>query len=221
MTDRGFKLARVKGMPVSDAELLDDLRQVAARIERDTVPQKTYRVVGSFDDTTVISHFRSWNAALTAAGLSVSHENDYSDEKLFENLLTLWQHYGRQPRRSELASPPSAISQSPYARRFGSWSEALRRFVEYANASDAEPAKGDSNEDQTPRRTARDPSLRLRFRVLQRDHFRCVQCGASPAKTPETVLHVDHMVAWSKGGETTLENLQTLCSKCNLGKGDQ
>jgi 5-methylcytosine-specific restriction endonuclease McrA len=34
------------------------------------------------------------------------------------------------------------------------------------------------------------------------------------------VLHVDHIKAWANGGETVLENLQTLCSKCNLGKSD-
>lgn len=221
MADTEFKLTRVKGMPVSDTDLLDDLKRIATQIGRDTVPQKVYLVVGSFDVTTVISHFRTWNAALIAAGLSVSHENDYTDDRLFENLLVLWQHYGRQPRRSELASSPSTISQSPYARRFGSWSAALQRFVEFANANETESVKSDQVDRPAARRTARDPSLRLRFKVLQRDCFCCVQCGASPAKTPDVVLHVDHMVAWSKGGETTIENLQTLCSKCNLGKGDQ
>jgi 5-methylcytosine-specific restriction endonuclease McrA len=34
------------------------------------------------------------------------------------------------------------------------------------------------------------------------------------------VLHVDHKTAWANGGETVLENLQTLCSKCNIGKSD-
>ncbi|MDP9174261.1 MAG: HNH endonuclease [Planctomycetota bacterium] len=27
-------------------------------------------------------------------------------------------------------------------------------------------------------------------------------------------------MAWSRGGETVFENLQTLCEQCNLGKGD-
>ena len=70
------------------------------------------------------------------------------------------------------------------------------------------------------RTTKRDPSLSLRFRVLKRDHFTCCCCGASPAKDPSVELHIDHIIPWAKGGETTLDNLQTLCSHCNLGKGD-
>ncbi len=55
---------------------------------------------------------------------------------------------------------------------------------------------------------------------MQRDRFTCRQCGASPAKDTSVELHLDHILAWSKGGDTTYENLQTLCSKCNLGKSN-
>lgn len=148
----------------------------------------------------------------------MSNEVDISDERLFENLLTLWQHYGRQPRRSELARQPSTISQTPYNRRFGSWSVALEAFVNYANSSGAEAPV--AQEAEARRSTGREPSLRLRWHVLQRDRFTCCACGASPALTPGVVLHVDHIDPWSKGGETVLENLQTLCSVCNLGKSN-
>lgn len=70
------------------------------------------------------------------------------------------------------------------------------------------------------RKTVRDIDLRLRFKVMHRDNFKCCKCGASPAKGPSVELHVDHIIPWSKGGETVIENLQTLCSKCNLGKSD-
>ena len=31
----------------------------------------------------------------------------------------------------------------------------------------------------------------------------------------------DHIVPWSKGGKTVLENLQMLCIECNLAKSDR
>ena len=63
-------------------------------------------------------------------------------------------------------------------------------------------------------------SHKLRYQVLKRDNFKCCACGASPAKDPSVELHVDHVIPCSKGGETTIDNLQTLCSKCNIGKSD-
>ena len=69
-------------------------------------------------------------------------------------------------------------------------------------------------------KTPRDVNLRLRFKIMQRDNFKCCVCGASPATNPSVELHIDHIVPWSKGGETIPENLQTLCSKCNLGKSN-
>jgi len=58
---------------------------------------------------------------------------------------------------------------------------------------------------------------RLRFLVFRRDAYTCQYCGR---KAPEFPLHVDHIVPWSKGGATVLENLRTACSACNLGKRD-
>lgn len=217
-----FELSRVSGAPVTDAELLADLQRVAEILGTSTVGQKTYRKRGTYDDTTVSRRFGSWNAALRAAGLTLSNEPSLSDDRLFENLLVLWQHYGRQPRRAELARPPSTISQSPYNRRFGSWTAALQAFVEYANATEVDtPGFPDQSTTPDRRATGRDPSLRLRWCVLQRDRFTCCACGASPAITPGVELHVDHVQPWSKGGETVLENLQTLCSDCNLGKSNE
>lgn len=213
-----FKLSRVQGAPVTDDELIADLRNVAAAIGKPTVGQKEYRRLGTYDDSTVSRRFGSWNIGLQRAGLALTNQVDLNDEQLFDNILALWTHYGRQPRRRELALPPSHVSQSPYARRFGSWSAALTAFVVYAEGTD--PVTPSSTASSPAKRTPRDPSLRLRFRVLQRDHFACRSCGASPAKDPCVELHVDHVLAWSAGGETTLENLQTLCDRCNLGKSD-
>ena len=56
---------------------------------------------------------------------------------------------------------------------------------------------------------------RLRHKVFQRDGYRCVECGAS---NEETTLHVDHIKPVAKGGTNNINNLQTLCKKCNLAK---
>lgn len=216
-----FELSRVGGAPVSDGELLADLLQVARQAGLDTVPGPLYKSMGAYGVSTIEQRFGGWNEALRRAGLKISKRMNIPDEELFENILMLWQHFGRQPRRREVDSNPSIISQQPYNRRFGSWMKALEAFVNYANGTGAEltehqfevPASGQH-------KTSRNPSLRLRWRVLQRDNFKCCSCGASPAVTLGVELHVDHVFPWEKGGETVLENLQTLCSRCNLGKSN-
>ena len=221
MSEPVFKLARVPGAPASDAELIADLCRVAQVLQAETVTGEQYEAMGEYHRTTLQRRFGSWNGALNRAGLKLSLRQDYSDEELFENVLTLWQHYGRQPRLDEMYRPPSGISDTPYKRRFGSWTKALRAFVDYANGTGAELADHlaettTSNEHKT----GRTPSLRLRWRVLQRDNFKCRACGASPAITLGIELHVDHIHPWSEGGETVLANLQTLCLTCNLGKSN-
>ena len=56
----------------------------------------------------------------------------------------------------------------------------------------------------------------LRDQVLKRDGYRCKVCG----KTPDdgVRLEIDHIIPVSKGGQTTMSNLQTLCSSCNYKK---
>jgi hypothetical protein len=49
--------------------------------------------------------------------------------------------------------------------------------------------------------------------VFQRDQGQCVSCHAKEQ------LEIDHVVPVSKGGATTLRNLQLLCQRCNRSKG--
>lgn len=60
---------------------------------------------------------------------------------------------------------------------------------------------------------------RLRADILRRDGYRCNMCGTSAQHG--AVLHVDHIVAVSRGGKTIMNNLQTLCQACNLGKSNR
>lgn len=63
-------------------------------------------------------------------------------------------------------------------------------------------------------------TLSLRYDVLKRDNFRCVLCGRSSANSG-VELEVDHIIPVSKGGETEMYNLRTLCRDCNRGKSDK
>lgn len=196
------------------------MQRVAAEHGRGHLSELLYKSHGKYSHTTVSKRFGSWNSALQAANLPVLNKVNVCDEDLFKNIEQAWLHLGRQPRKRELVPPTSAYSERPYNRRFGSWRKSLEAFVHWAeSSSDAESSlfKGAVSR----RRTARDPNAALRWRVANRDGFRCRHCGKSPATKPGVVLHIDHVIPWSKGGETVLENLQTLCAECNIGKGVQ
>jgi 5-methylcytosine-specific restriction endonuclease McrA len=54
----------------------------------------------------------------------------------------------------------------------------------------------------------------IREQVLLRDGWQCQACGAD-ADT------VDHLIPRARGGGDNLENLQAMCSPCNLLKSDK
>lgn len=80
----------------------------------------------------------------------------------------------------------------------------------------APPVEVERKPEHAKERAKLTPSLR--FDVLERDNFTCRGCGASPLDDKDTRLHIDHIHPIARGGKTTLENLQVLCSVCNLGK---
>ena len=56
---------------------------------------------------------------------------------------------------------------------------------------------------------------KMRFYIYSRDGYRCRRCGR---KTKD--LEIDHIYPIAKGGKSTMDNLQTLCHRCNVRKGD-
>lgn len=208
---------------ISDNDLIEDLQNVASIISQNTVTIDDYNEYGHFHATTLTRRFGSWFTCLTLAGLAPSRSKiGIADEELFEEIENVWIRLGKQPSYAQMRDL-SKYSIGTYEKRFGGWRNALVAFVNFVNGTVDNPSSLEASSCyhvENRHKTSRSINLRTRFLVLQRDNFKCCICGASPAKNPDVTLHIDHIKPCSKGGETIIENLQTLCSECNLGKSD-
>jgi 5-methylcytosine-specific restriction endonuclease McrA len=93
-----------------------------------------------------------------------------------------------------------------------------RAFHIVASATVAlDSVAGDARKAASTKAASRNVPARMRWIILSRDGHRCVSCGAT---AKESALHIDHIIPWSKGGLTVMENLQTLCARCNIGKSN-
>lgn len=206
----------------SEEDLISDMKKAAKKLCKDTLTQKEYNKHGRFSSSSCVSRFGDWFKALEKAGLKKSRNYNISEEEWFGNLEHVWTSLGRQPYPSDMEKPLSKYSYGGYKRKFGGWRKALEAFVEYINKEDIPTFTSLSSKPEISKKhkTNRNIGLRLRFIVMRNDNFKCRICGNSPATDQSIKLEVDHIKPWSKGGETVIENLQTLCSDCNRGKSN-
>jgi len=218
---------------VSNEDLLADLKRVSSKIQKDSVTMEEYDIHGKYHSCTIRRRFGSWFAALEKVGLQKTRTLGVTDEEYFENLENIWTKLGRQPKYAEIQKPFSKYCSGSYEYRFGSWRKALEAFVKYVNEEENQVSIQENSEPKIANdkqvtekiqgikhKTNRNINWRLRFIIMQRDYFKCKICGRAPATDQDVVLHVDHIKPWANGGETIMENLQTLCSKCNIGKSN-
>lgn len=223
---------------ITTQELVNDLLSVSKKINKQTFSTGEYSQNGEYSVSSYLKRFKTWNNALKISGLEpfdhpLGGKTKVSEYACLEEIERIWITLGRQPTTTDIKNGISKYSLHTYERRFGSWRKALEFFVAYMNG-EQEVEKADdlddiqlpteiitkSADDELLHKTKRDINLRLRFTVMKRDNFKCCMCGRSPATTVGLELHIDHIIPWSKGGETTIDNLQTLCSDCNLGKSN-
>jgi len=206
---------------IPDDALLKDIRKTAKKHGSLTLSRAQYRIEGTFNPSTIRHRFGSWNSALELAGLKIQKIPFIHTEYLMQNLKQVWDLVGRQPLIREMKPPCSAYGVTVYVNRFGSWQKALKAFVKYqAKHRGKKPVlKAIYRKIKSSSKKHLRVNLALRYSILKRDNFKCRFCGTSPAIKPGVILHVDHIIPVVKNGETTPENLQTLCSDCNYGKG--
>jgi hypothetical protein len=68
----------------------------------------------------------------------------------------------------------------------------------------------------SPAKRKREPIPKdVRHAVWARDQGRCIECDS------DFDIQYDHIIPFSMGGASTVENLQLLCARCNQTKGDR
>lgn len=203
---------------LTDEEIIEDVIRVKEELNKDSLLMREYFARGKYGKKAIWNHFGSWNNLLDMLGLQKTRINEHlSKEEIFEIIEQLWLDLGHQPTLRDFEER-THHTKKIIIRNFGSWLECLRAFCDFKETDESGHSNNVAlaNEHITPR----EPSLSLRYKVLKRDNFKCVICGKAPSTHPGIELHIDHIRPYSLGGETTLDNLQTLCQNCNLGKSD-
>lgn len=234
---------------ITEANILDELEKVAKHFNYGYFRRHDFNEIADISSSTVERHFGgSWSKGMKALKERLILKNisfnptkrmsrNTSKRKIFEEMERIWVILGYRPSRSEWTNANPKISYDTIYRHFGGWTNACLKFIEfktgkeiaiedvennnYENNKGTIKKKNNINKLNKVVRKYRTVSLNTRVKVLSRDKFRCVFCGKSPATDIGTQLHVDHIIPFSKGGLNSIENLQTLCEKCNLGKSNK
>jgi hypothetical protein len=213
---------KLKERNIPNEKLLSDLQIVAKKLRKNSLTAEEYEANGGIVSSRCISRrFGSWVKATNSAGLEPSRSPlNIPNEELFLNLAEVWTKLGKQPSGNNLTKPLSKYSKGTYENRFGTWNKALSAFINFIQDNGLTTDENTGSHTIFKKTTPRQVNWRLRAKILIRDNCICKMCGTSPAKNADVVLHVDHIIPYSKGGETLEENLQTLCMTCNIGKSN-
>jgi len=195
---------------ISEEELFKNLEEIWVKLGRQPRNTEIQKPLSKYSAGTYEKRFGTWRKALKKFVAYINNEESISSDAAFsftsdhvKSLLELTQGVPSVsvsvPQSKPTPDFVAKIAEDPYRE------EATKKL-------EIEPS--------TRHKTKRGINWRLRFIVMRRDNFKCKKCGRSPATDPTIILHVDHVEAWANDGETVLENLQTLCSKCNIGKGN-
>lgn len=245
MSDFKFEFGRPQIKDYSDEEILNELEKAAKHFSYSHFCRKDFDKIANIHSATVERRYGgSWTTAMQALKerlerkniiLPSSRRRNISEKTMFDEMERIWVQLGHRPSRSEWTAAKPKVSYDSIYRHFGGWTSACLKFIEFKSGG-AITANDEATVDENSKVTssgsvynkgvrrntikARAIPLNIRVKVLSRDNFRCVFCGKSPATDVGVKLHVDHIVPFSKGGTNSLDNLQSLCEQCNLGKSN-
>lgn len=199
--------------------LIEDLRATAKTLGKETITSSEYEQYGKYGSASVYNRYKSWQKGLEAAGLGETgfHNAGITKEQLLEAIYEAWDRLGRQPNTRDVRNKEVPYGLTTYINQFDSWRNTMIAFVDYVKRRKGQIV-ATPTVSPVQHQTGRTPSARLRKQVFERDNATCQLCGTNAEKEPGVKLVIDHIIPYSKGGETTYENLQVLCRKCNIDK---
>lgn len=215
---------------VSEDDFLHDLKEIAMRLCTTTVTLGEYRQLGKYDPSQMLRCYHSWDIILKKADLDstkyrIGKNKQITEIELFQEIQRVWNFLQRQPKVTDFHNGLFKFSLNSYTRRYGGWQKSLEAFVKWIDGAFDDGIENEETIESMnipySNRGTRHIPLALRLKVMDRDGFRCVKCNANRQTNPEVKFHIDHIIPWSLGGKTELDNLQLLCSTCNLRKNNK
>jgi hypothetical protein len=180
---------------------------IATNVQRPDLAAGEYLLEGDQPDAQLAA---DWRLAKDMRNLKVGGQSVSGKARGLEYLKAL------SPRAADK-------EQLAYVMKIPSWPRRLRELNEegwriISNVDDASLAAGSyrlESLDQRPPRARQ--AIKLRHRILDRDNYKCVEDGATPAKDGVT-LQIHHIKYVSQDGTNDPKNLITLCHICHAGR---
>ena len=104
---------------------------------------RDFNKVSNISASAIKLHFGSWKKALESLNIHLQKngmklsprpyapQRIYSDQDLFNEMERIWKKVGQRPSRIEWEFSEPKISIGAYKKRFGSWTAASLKFIEY------------------------------------------------------------------------------------------
>lgn len=151
------------------------------------------------------------------------HQNDCScnDLWLYFNNVVSWAHANFRVSYKEMKNVEWGFLYNTYQNVNLNPNETADKIKKLMADEDVQNKKGifyyilDNNEKNLNIRAFRESEKRT---VYEKQQGICPICGKH---FEYDEMDADHIVAWSLGGKTTIDNLQMLCKKCNIYKSNK
>lgn len=237
-----FKFERTRIDKIPREKIIDELVKVADKYRYMRFTSRDFSGSASIGHQVIFREFGTWDEAMRVLTEYLKQNNiilklrtkpkrkdAYTQKQLFDEMQRIWSKIGHRPSKIEWEQSNPKINYNTVRRHFNGWINACLKFIEYITGEILvenkrileKPNSELKKQFKYEPKNNRTIPLGIRLEVLARNNFRCVYCGKSPSTDIGTKLHIDHILPFSKGGKSIIENLQILCFDCNLGKSNR